>query len=83
MRCGDTGNHGIGHSGVVTGRKRLRLQPPADCGGLRVEANDLVIVCGDETTEPCLQARGFRRRPLVVEERDSLLDLVDRNDRQK
>jgi hypothetical protein len=83
MRCGGPGNHGVSHAGVVTGRKRLRFQPPADCGGLRIEANDLVIVCGNKATEPCFQARGFRRCSLVVEERDSLLDLMDGDDRQK
>ena len=50
---------------------------------LRIEANDLVVVCGDKTTEPCFQARGLRRCPFVVEERDSLLDLMDGDDRQK
>ena len=68
---------------VVPGRKRLCFQPPADCGGLCIEANDLVVVCGDKTTEPCFQARGLRRCPFVVEERDSLLDLMDGDDRQK
>ena len=64
MRCGGPGNHGVSHARVVTGRKRLRFQLTADCGGLRIETNDLVIVCGAKATEPCLQARGLRRCPL-------------------
>ena len=77
MRRGDAGDHGIGHAGIMTGRERLRFQSPTDRGSLRVEANDLVIVCGDKATEPCLQARGLRRCPLVVKERDPLLDLMN------
>ncbi len=82
MRRGDTGDHSIGHAGVVTGRKRLCFQPPADCGSLSVETDDLVIICGDETAEPCFQASGFGRCFLVIEKRTPLLDFVDGDDRQ-
>lgn len=74
---------GVRHSGMMAGGDCRGFEPSHRGRGLRVDADDLVVLCRDEAGEPELQPRRLRRRALGFEQSDPLLDLVDRDDRQE
>lgn len=75
----DTGDDGVGHSGVVAAGDRGGFQPPRNGSGIRVETENLVVVPCDQAGELTSQGCSPRRRALVIEQRDPFFDLVHRD----
>lgn len=83
MGLGNADYHGIRHAGIGASRKRLNFESSRQYGGFGIETQYLVSECRGEAGQPVAQGRCFRRGRLLLQQRDALLDLVDRDDAEK